>query len=278
MDYCLTFDESVTSQYLNEAAELKVRYNNALNIYHFLLEHPNQRVILWFAEDKIFNDFERKAVLSLKTEKKINNFVLCLREAKAYEKYKKSNKGEWLKILEEIKEAEVPFFFEDYVKDFETLHYYIGAGVSDVYIVENMGFKLPQVSSICIKSNVKVRALPNICQTPLPCGNIYGFFIRPEDIPIYERYIDVCEFFNVEGKQDTYYKIYTQDKHWFGNLQEIIQNLSEPFDSRFTIKQFAEARVKCGKKCFEGHKCQICKRILDLGKTLKDNDIFVDYT
>lgn len=277
MDYCLRFDKSIKSEWINEVAELKIRYNNALNVYDFLTQHLKQRVVIYFRGDELLQEIEQKAIIALKTERNMNNFVLCLDEAFVYNKYLNANKKDWLDLLEKLRNAAIPFFFSDPVRDFETLQYYINAGVSDVVIAENLGFKLDKVSKICKSRKVKVRAIPNICQTPLPQGNIYGFFIRPEDIPTYEQYIDVCEFSFKEGQQDTYYKIYAKDKKWFGNLQEIIIGLDTVLDSRFIIKQFAKVRSHCGKKCFEGNGCQVCDRCLALAETLQDNNIIVDH-
>ena len=239
MDYCLRFDKSIKSEWINEAAELKIRYNNALNIYDFLTQHLKQRVVIYFVVH--------------------------------------GEKGTHKDLLEKLRNAAIPFFFSDPVRDFETLQYYINAGVSDVVVAENLGFKLDKVSKICKSRKVKVRAIPNVCQTSLPQGNIYGFFIRPEDIPTYEQFIDVCEFSFKEGQQDTYYKIYAKDKKWFGNLQEIIIGLDTVLDSRFIIKQFAKVRSHCGKKCFEGNGCQVCERCLALAETLQDNNIIIDH-
>lgn len=277
MDYCLRFGNSIKSEWINEVAELKIQYNNALNVYDFLIQHLKQRVIIYFREDELLREIEQKAIIALKTERNMNNFALCLDEAFIYNKYLNANKKDWLDLLEKLKKAAIPFFFSDPVRDFETLHYYINAGVSDVVIAENLGFKLDKVSKICKSRKVKVRAIPNICQTPLPQGNIYGFFIRPEDIPTYEQFIDVCEFSFKEGQQDTYYKIYAKDKKWFGNLQEIIIGFDTTLDSRFIVKQFAEVRSHCGKKCFEGNGCQVCDRCLTLAETLQDNNIIVDH-
>lgn len=277
MDYCLRFDKSIKSEWINEVAELKIRYNNALNVYDFLTQHPTQRVIIYFKGDELLQEIEQKAIIALKTERHMDNFALCLDEALIYNKFLTENKKTWLGILEKLKNAAIPFFFSNLVRDFETLQYFISAGVSDVVVAENMGFKLDKVAKICKRKGVKVRAIPNICQTPLPQGNIYGFFIRPEDIPTYEQYIDVCEFSFQEGQQDTYYKIYAKDKKWFGNLQEIIIGLDTVLDSRFIIKQFAKVRSHCGKKCFEGNGCQVCDRCLALAETLQDNNIIVDH-
>lgn len=277
MDYCLRLEPNTNSKWAQTVSELKVRYTNALAILNLLKAHPDQRIIIYFLDSKILQDMEQKAIIALKAEHNLSNFALCLDEAHIFSKYAGDSKQDWLKLLKMFKEESIPFFFSGFVRDFVTLHYYIDAGVSDVMVTEDICFKLDKVSKICKEKGVKVRVLPNVCQGPLPHGSIYDFFIRPEDIAIYEPYVDVCEFSFRDEQQDTYYKIYAKDKKWFGNLQEIILGLDEVLDSRFIIKQFAEARVRCGKKCFEGNGCRICERCLSLANTLQEHNIIIDH-
>ena len=83
-------------------------------------------------------------------------------------------------------------------------------GVSDVYIVNEFAFYLPQIKKNC-GDEVKIRVFPNVSQSTdklhvLP--TVTSFFIRPEDIPFYEEYVDVCEFFGTVDRNEVLYKIY----------------------------------------------------------------------
>ena len=66
-----------------------------------------------------------------------------------------------------------------------------------------------------------------------------------------------------------------EDKKWFGDLQEIIIGLDSKIDSRYIIPRFAEKRIKCGKDCLKGGKCEMCKRILDLSEQLENAHLIV---
>lgn len=70
-------------------------------------------------------------------------------------------------------------------------------------------------------------------------------------------------------------KIYKEDKKWFGLLQELIIGFHTPLDSRFTHYNFAEKRVRCGKACQKGGKCQLCDRIVELSYILKDAKLII---
>ena len=39
--------------------------------------------------------------------------------------------------------------------------------------------------------------------------------------------------------------------------------------------KFAEKRIRCGKECQKGGKCQTCERIIELSENLKEANILV---
>ena len=126
-------------------------------------------------------------------------------------------------------------------------------------------------------NKVSIRTFPNVAQKDVKNYDIYSFFIRPEDIDFYSQYIDVCEFF-LDGikNSETYYKIYAQDKKWFGDISEIIIGLTDRVDSRAIIGQFAKSRVKCGQKCLKGEPCNHCEKIVQLSELLIKANLLID--
>ena len=84
------------------------------------------------------------------------------------------------------------------------------------------------------------------------------------------------EFFGNSQQVSTLLKIYKEDKKWFGLLNEIIIGLRSDLDSRFIVPRFAEKRIKCGKECLKGGKCQMCERVVSLSKTLKDANLMIE--
>ena len=170
----------------------------------------------------------------------------------------------------------IPFFFETIVTDWDTLHGYINMHPTDIYVAEALCFELVSVATILHENNIKVRAFANVGQsawrrTPA----LKKFFIRPEDVEIYEPYIDVLEFFGKENSIETYYKIYAIEKKWFGKLNEVILDLDTDIDSRFLLPSFAERRVNCGKHCLKGRPCQICEVTEQLSATLEKNNLMI---
>lgn len=233
-------------------------------------------------------------ILSLEALTKLNNeqnkrFNICFNEENAtLENVKKildlNNKNFYLKFIkrtpeiDKIKETykDIKLFFDIKANTWSTFIGLVNYRVTDIYITELLGFELDKISKIAKNNNIQIRTFPNIAQTSWTDNNdITKFWIRPEDISIYEPYIDVCEFYGDINNFNIYYKIYKKDKKWFGNLKEIIIDLQENLDSRFIIPEFAQKRTRCGCRCLKGDNCKLCYEIIDLSKSLEKANLIV---
>lgn len=71
-----------------------------------------------------------------------------------------------------------------------------------------------------------MRSYCNLCESSWEkTPSIKTFFIRPEDLDIYEKYINTFEFFTDEKdavRLNSLYKIYTKDRLWYGLLKDLI--------------------------------------------------------
>ena len=267
MKYCINYSNK--SHIIDKVDEILIRYdkNKILELFtQFIPAHLNQRVIVQLIEenniDTIVNNL--KKIISIYNENKDIKFDIQL---PFYNQ----------KFMEELKDTNLKYFFKAAANSWDKFTSLISQNVSDIYITDELAFELDKVAEIAHKNNIKVRIYPNIAQSRWDkLSDILKFFIRPEDIEMYEPYVDVCEFYGDKAQQiDTYYKIYQEDKKWFGDLQEIIIGLDSKIDSRYIIPRFAEKRIKCGKDCLKGGKCEMCKRILDLSEQLENAHLIV---
>jgi hypothetical protein len=139
-----------------------------------------------------------------------------------------------------------------------------------MYICEELGFNLEKISNLLHSKGIKVRVLPNVCQSSFPdTPSIKTFFIRPEDIPAYEKYVDVFELLSDPWRQRVIFKVYKQQK-WFGKVQEIIPSFKGDLDSRFLLSSFGVVRSRCGKRCmYKPESCSICDRFTELADTFE---------
>lgn len=265
MRYCILYNNK--SNIINEIDEIIIRYdkNKILTLFtDFIPKHQEQRIIVDLYESNDEEDIESiKKILSIHKENPQLKFDLRIHKFKE-------------EIVKILKNSDINYFFNHFANNWDTFLGLINEGVSDIYIVEDMCFELDKVSEIAHMKNIKIRTFPNIAQSSWnKTADIYKFFIRPEDIEFYDKYIDVCEFYGENNKNDIYYDIYKNKKKWFGNLKEIITNLNEDLDSRYIIPRFTEQRLKCGKKCLKGSKCQVCNQVLDLSENLKKANLIV---
>lgn len=270
MKYCAEFKKNF--KYENDIDELTVRFRRKdTTLVEFLLLHPNQRInILIDDEDDFIESNSIKLFDAIAIEHPEIDFAIKLRDYKS---------GRVKEIVEIIKNRVIKhkFFFEAFVKDWDTLFGYIELQPSDIYIVENLGFELGSVAEILHDANIRVRVFPNVGQSAWKgTPALKKFFIRPEDVYIYEPYVDIMEFFGRENSIETMYKIYAIDKKWFGKLNELISDFGDnEIDSRFILPQFASRRVNCGKRCYKGRPCRTCDAIEGLAAVLEANNLMI---
>lgn len=261
MKYCITYDSSnANCKYLNEVDEILINYNRKdLTLLDFMLEHQEQRIIIMITWEGDFLDNNCIEIFKHIHESYPElNFAFCFWNIPDNEK-----------LLKVVQDSELPFFFGNFVKDWDTLHYFKKFNPTDMYVTESLGFEIQKVAAVLAPAGIKVRCFPNVAQSAaeMECG-LKTFFIRPEDVEKYSEYVDVLEFFGDSVHMDTYYKIYTKDKKWFGKLKEIIAGLKSDIDSRHIPEQFADSRMNCGKRCLKGSGCKLCESVEALSATL----------
>lgn len=270
--FCLNFKRG--RKYLDVVDEIIIKYHPSENLLDFLIEHKDQRIILDIEDKKNFFDthgIETLAAIKINVDNP-DNWVLRL--PKILDNDFTLDKDE----IDKIRKTNLPFFFNEYIDRWDILDGYLNLGVTDVYIVNELGFELEKVYEIAHKYNTKVRVFPNMAQSSwFLTPDLKKFFIRPEDIEDYEKYVDVFEIFERQEPAiaETLYKVYAIDKQWFGRLEEIIGDFHADLDGRFLHPRWVDRRVKCGKKCLKGSMCDMCDTMAGLGESLEKAGIIV---
>lgn len=168
------------------------------------------------------------------------------------------------------------FFYSEHINTWDQLYEVISDGVSDVYITDELGFELREVGIYCHNRGIKVRVFPNIAQSIEKDKNdLHKFFIRPDDEYIYDKYVDIYEFFGPLTKQDVLFRIYNSHK-WLGDLSLLILGMHTCIKNNCIAPMWAEARTHCKGNC---ENCKICINTIALANTLENNhkEITVDY-
>ena len=274
MKYCVSFIRK-NGNFLQKVDEIIIKYqsNDIIALKDFLNNHLEQRIIISIEDNLTFiKNKELDIFKELKDKYNYSNFALRfnIEENLLYT------------INDEMRKSGIPYFYNTLATDLDTFTGLINSGASDVYVGGNLGFEIKDISRIAHQRGIKIRVYPNKCQTNwIGTPDIKTFFIRPEDVPSYEPYIDVMEIWaeTLAEKQniDIYYKIYAIDKEWYGDLKEFLIDWNSNLDNRFIIPQFAEARLNCKKRCLKGHPCHVCERIIDISKKLKEGKVIVRY-
>lgn len=160
------------------------------------------------------------------------------------------------------------FFCYEEATTFTMVNLLINIGVDFLLIGEDLCFNIQDISNYCHNNNVSLMCYANFAK---PLGNQEGFFIRPEDMYAYENYLDfvILKGEYLSKQLETLYDVYFVDKHWEGNLQEIIYGLTKPIDNRSILKPFGICRLKCRRRCLL-EQCNLCEVSYSLSSTCID--------
>lgn len=245
MKFCISSRQE--KEYLLKADQIKVEYRDRDIIYDYIELYPNKTIILHLPKEEV--DLELIKSFSEKID------LICSLD-NLYYAYK-------------LKELNIKFFYSYPVSSYFELQGLKELGVCYAYIGMPLFFDLPNV----IKIGVPLRAVPNVAYEayiPRDSG-ICGQWIRPEDVEIYEKYIDVFEF-HTEGlpQERALYRIYAEQKHWPGEMGDIITNFGESDClNRLVYEDIAQIRISCKQKCQAGHPCDLCRKSVKFGDLVR---------
>ena len=161
----------------------------------------------------------------------------------------------------------------EYAENFEMFYVQKELGASDIYVTGALGFYLDKLQPF--RDKVKLRVFPNIAQstrgTTKLLPQLIKFYIRPEDIELYQDYIDVLEIFPCKDRTTVIYEIYKRQQ-WLGKLSDIIMDLDNDIDNDVISPYFALHRIKCHQDCLLD-RCTLCQQIYSLGKKFEEAEI-----
>lgn len=147
-------------------------------------------------------------------------------------------------------------------------------GACEVIVAEDLCFDLKTLQSIR-KQGIKIRIYPDIAQTPKGTRNLpplSRFFIRPEDLPLYENLVDTAELWCKDTHLSVVYEIYKQQQ-WRGPLNMVVTDLKDiDIENSGIVPFFGQARLNCKKRCTYS-KCDICTTITKLAKELEEAEV-----
>lgn len=237
-----------TSEYLAKADEIRFEYRDRRAIVDFIEKYPETEIALVRPfirpEDEMIDWDEIRDINVMSQGRFILGIVYPDELAKA-------------------KELGIKTFFRTPVRTFQELKDIQAAGVDQVILGAPLFFSMDKVRQV----GVSVRSIANaafIEGTWSPMNGCTGTFIRPEDIPAYEDYIDIIQFNAGLNEEQALIRIYKEQHRWPGELELIVKDLRFSATNRMIPPDFAQARLNCGQRCMETGHCHLCERYLTL--------------
>lgn len=249
MKYCL--QSRNIKEYLCKADEIRIEYRDYKSTPDIIENYPTAKIIL--EEDYLGGNEFNWNDIKIWNGLAQGRLILCLATFGSIDK---------------CREIGVEYFMGYPAKTFYELHGLKAMGVSYIRVDAPAFFKMEALKN---EIDIPVRVLANVAYYDnIPRDNgIIGTWIRPEDVELYEPYVDVIEFGDCNNeKEQALYRIYAQEKKWAGPLNTIISNLNAPTDpyNRLMDSEVTKKRLNCGQGCTEGSKCRICYRAVILAQ------------
>lgn len=244
MNYCLS--SQVHSDYLKKAQEIRVKYIYLDNLFDLYEINPKATIILTILKkdkDRIKWDEIQKYNIMWQ-----NKIVI---ETDSFD------------IMDACQVLGIKYFYAIPVKTFDELKALVDCGCCDVKIDAPLTHMLDKLDNY----DITLRMCPNIAyyaHIPRKDG-VIGSWVRPEDVELYEEYIDVFEFEDCDiKKEETLYRVYAEQKNWPSDLNMLITNLDYSAMGKLVLPEFATARTFCEQKCLKGLHCNLCYEFLNL--------------
>jgi hypothetical protein len=256
MKYCVSSRQHRDT--LLQADEIVVRFNDIDKIFDFIEdEEINKKTIIYTIDYNISSDINWE-ILQMYNEK-LENFILKLYD---------------LSLITLVKDCGFKFYWGYPITTFYELQAIAEMGPSYLLLGMPLCFQLERVNTF---TSIPIRLLVNDANMDsIPRENgICGFWVRPEDVPVYESYVSVFEFYSTSLREEAgYLKIYAEDRNWPGNLNLLIHNFKVNVDNRGIPEDIGTIRLNCGQRCATGL-CHICENAIkfSLAASKKANEL-----
>jgi hypothetical protein len=170
-----------------------------------------------------------------------------------------------LPYAHQLNEEGIKWYWPYPITSFYELDEIMKMGPSQLVLGPPLSFDLKKVRNK-VGNEISIRMTCNCARPAHLIANaglsgIKGQYIRPEDVKLYDEYVQTLEFDGVHDaltKEETLLKIYKEKAEWMGNLNLLITHLNEDVDNRGILDEFGERRMNCGQRCLSGGSCTHC--------------------
>lgn len=240
-------------EYLQKADEIKVQWRDRRIIPDLFEKYPNATINLtrYFQDSQEAIDWKQISTYNILSKGK---FVLGLTMTSE---------------MIEARANNYKFYYLSAIRTFQELNEVADFGVCRIRLGAPLFFQMDKVRKIY---GGPIYAIANMASNDSVFEHkegVTGLWIRPEDIPTYEPYIELIEFIGDQKQEQALFRIYAEQHKWSGELGMVVQDLNYPCTNRMIPPTLAETRLNCGQRCQEGGRCSICYRMMDLANPEK---------
>jgi hypothetical protein len=247
MNFCLP--HTVSNKFLLRADEIYIP--NMTMLKEFLEQHKN-------LSHKCFNicDLISDQDINWLNQKHIDFKVVIMDE------FPENYRDKWIK-----------YYFYNPSTTFLDMIRRCRLGVSDVCIHGDLGFYSKDISAIKEHFGIKIRTVPydslNESWKKIDSG-LTTFWIRPDDIAMYDSIIDTCDILPKEEplRAETLYELYTHMQDWAFDIADLIVGLDYHINNEIINSEFTRKRLNCQAFCHRGKYCESCETNLNLSKSI----------
>ena len=250
MKYCVSGRQQ--KSILSQADEIKIMYQDKEKLIDYIEEFGDKTFILEIPKEITSKEINWDLY---KTYSEKVNFIFCLDN---------------LNLAKDCRENNIKFYWAYPVFSWYEFRSIIMLKPCYISLGAPLSFSLKKVKE---KTTIPIRLCPNLAYDAyIPRENgLYGTWIRPEDIDIYEDYVAVCDFVVTElSKEATLLHIYKEKKQWPGNLHLLLTNFDICVDNRALPEEMGKIRVNCGQSCMEDGLCDFCQVAIKFANIIKD--------
>jgi hypothetical protein len=267
MKFCVEHTDINTDKLADEVVFIVTPQVDIVKIVSYLEElrkqNPTQTYVFSYSKADPFTDDDLKSIVSF-----LSGLIERGYNISAQLLFEPSFKD----LRDYLYEREIPFFYSNTCHNMEELYIMINEGASQIYVHGTLAFCLKDIASV--RETAKIRVIVDapvlsdaearIVETKPECL----FWIRPEDVAVYDQYVDMFEI----GYRPAVKLLIYMKQAWEGYIQDLIPATKIKVFGNNLSPAFGLARLNCRQQCFVGS-CNLCKNAIDFAKTLSDNKL-----
>lgn len=258
MKTCVTYH--MDFKYFDEVDEIRIKFDKMIQIANLrnFLERFKDKTIIIDIDDLDFTEYND--FLDSMIDMEFKNYII------AYPN---------IFDLDET-EAALPHFFDVIIDSWDVVNALCEKAYPPKYILigNELGFELDKVAKVVHKAGIEIRCIPDRGQSrwsEMP--SLKKFFIRPEDLEYYEKYVDAIEFVFDSSIPNVHYEIWMHSKKWYLDINDIIYDYNENTPNAQIIPEFGMVRRSCGKRCIKGDSCTLCDKMVEIAEKMIPLDL-----